>query len=149
MIDKNKDNFGFDKIIRDIFKFKDVEFEGFKFVYWRDYDGYGRPEAIDIKGFLDFPAGLVEGKYSLLIGTAKITNIGENSFDISKVYIVAKFMKNIWSEMTLDFEYSEYWPCSEEAEIEHLTERENKITENIKEALQILSMFFIRFKRHD
>lgn len=149
MINKDKDNFGFDKIVRDVFKYKDIEFEAFKFLYWRDYDGYGKPEAIDIKGFLDFPAGLVEGKYSLLINTAKITNIDENPFDISDVYIVTKFMKNIWSAVTLDFEYLEYWPYSGQAEIEHLTEIENKITENIKEALQILSMFFTRYKRHD
>lgn len=149
MINKDKNNFGFNKIVKNIFKYKDTEFEEFKFVYWRDYGGYGKPEAIYIKGFLDFPAGLIEGKYSLLIPTAKITNIDENSFDISGVYIVAKFMNNVWSEITLDFEYLEYWPCSGRAEIEHLTERENKITENIEEALQLLSMFFIRNRRHD
>lgn len=149
MLNENKDRFSFEEIIRNVFKYKDIEFEKFKFVYWRDYGGYGKPDPIYIKGFSDFPNGLVGGKYSLLINIAKITNVDENPFSILDVYVVSKFMENNWSEMTLDFEYSEYWPHSDQADLKHLTERESKIKENIKESLQILSIFFSKYKRHD
>ena len=93
----NKDSFSFKEMFIEVFKYKDIEFESedFKFLYWRDYDGNGRPEPVIIENLSDFPGGLIEGKYSLVINTAKITNLDENPFNVSNICVVAKFMKNI------------------------------------------------------
>jgi len=143
MIDKDRNKFTFDEIVKEVFKYKNIEFNKFKFIYWRDFGGYGEPEPTYITGFSN---GLVEGKYSLMTATAQISNIDKGFFGILNFCAVATFIRNDWTDVIHSFDDLEYLPHSKQTDEEYFLKRENEINENIKEALKVLSMFFNMYK---
>lgn len=143
MINKDRNAFTFDEIVKSVFKYKNIEFEEFDFVHWRDFDGWGQPEQIYIT---DFSNRLVEGRYLLITPTAQISNIDKNLFTIPNFRASATFIKNNWIDVVYWFDYEDFSSDSKKRSEEYFLKEENKIKENIKEALKVLSMFFNMYK---
>lgn len=131
-------------VVRDIFKYRDIEFKDFEFFYWRDFEGFGNPEPVFIK---DLSNGLLDGEYSLEADVAQISNIDEVPFKILDFFVVATFKGNRWIGITFDSTSfnEEYSPHPGQNRKEYFKNRRTIIIENIKEALEILSLFFNRY----
>lgn len=144
MINKDGNKFTFDDIVREVFKYRNIEFGKFKFKYWRYHGGREKLGQIDVSGFSN--NGFTEGKYSLLTGTAQISAMDKGPFEILNFCVSAKFIKNKWTDVKHKFDDLDYWRQSTQTNEAYLLERENKINENIKESLKMLHMFFNMFK---
>lgn len=145
MKDRRKPTLTLISVIREIFKYRGMEFKDFKFYYWRDFEGYGNPEPISIT---DLSNGLSDGEYSLEASVVQISNIDEDSFQILDFFVVATFKGNKWYGITFDStSYNEeYSPHPGQIKEEYFKNRRMKIIENTTEALKILSLFFNRYK---
>lgn len=143
MKDRRKRGLTLGDVVRDIFKYRDIEFTDFKFVYWRDFEDYGNPEPVPITGLSN---GLLDGKYSLMTDIAQISNIDKDSFKMLDFCAISAFKGNRWYGITHTSSDEEYFPHPGQTDEEYFKNREKKINENIKEALEILSLFFNRYK---
>jgi len=143
MEDRRKYRLTLKDAVKGLFGYREIEFADFKFIYWRDFEGFGNPEPVFIT---DFSNGLLDGKYSLNTATAQISNIDEASFKISDFNAVATLKGNKWYGITYTSSGEEYSPHPEQTDEEYFENRAKIIKQNIKEALEILSLFFNRYK---
>lgn len=140
---RRKQKLTLEEVIEVIFRHKDIELKNFEFVYWRDFEDYGNPEPIRIS---DISNGLLDGKYSLMADTAQISNIDEDSFKVLNFCAIAAFKVDKWYDITYTSPDEEYFPHPEQTDEEYFENRAKIIKENIKEALEILTLFFNRYK---
>lgn len=143
MEERRKQKLTLKDVIGVIFRHKDIELENFNFVYWRDFEDYGNPEPVLIS---DISNGLLDGKYSLMAATAHISNIDEDTFKILNFCAIATFKGDKWYGITYTSSGEEYYPHPEQTDEEYFENRTKTIKVNIEEALEILSLFFNRYK---
>ena len=143
MKERRKQKITLEEVVKVIFRHKDMELNNFEFVYWRDFEDYGNPEPVRIS---DISNGLLDGKYSLMADVAQISNIDEDSFKILNFCATSAFKEDKWYDITYTSSGEEYFPHPGQADDEYFENRAKIIKENIKEALEILTLFFNRYK---